>query len=133
MTAVAPTVLVVDDEKNIRRTLEMVLTGEGYRVLEAESAERALQMLGNPEQPVDLGIFDLKLPGISGLDVMKAIREMGVTTPILVITGNEAVAIAEKALQNGAYGYIPKPFTLAYIDHLIATALMAGTTPPASA
>jgi DNA-binding NtrC family response regulator len=57
---------------------------------------------------------------------------MGVTTPILVITGNEALAIAEKALQAGAYGYIPKPFTLAYIDHLIATALMAGRAPSTS-
>ena len=54
--AVAPTVLVVDDEKNIRRTLEMVLGGEGYRVLEAESAEQALELIRNPRQPVDVAI-----------------------------------------------------------------------------
>ena len=64
IAAVAPTVLVVDDEKNIRRTLEMVLEGEGYRVLEAESAEQALADARRTRStPVDLAIFDLKLPG----------------------------------------------------------------------
>lgn len=54
-------VLVVDDERNIRRTLSMVLEGEGYQVIEAESAERALELLHMPEQPVDLAIFDLEI------------------------------------------------------------------------
>ena len=63
LSTVPPTVLVVDDEKNIRRTLEMVLTGEGYRVLEAESGEKALETLGNPHEPVDVAIFDLFAAG----------------------------------------------------------------------
>jgi CheY-like chemotaxis protein len=67
LTEAVPSVLVVDDEKNIRRTLSMVLGGEGFRVLEAESAERALEVLSDPEQPVDVAIFDLKLPGMTGL------------------------------------------------------------------
>ncbi|MGC4063133.1 MAG: hypothetical protein QM784_00470 [Polyangiaceae bacterium] len=50
-----PVLLVVDDERNIRRTLQMVLSGEGYQVLEADSAEAALEILHRPEQPVDSG------------------------------------------------------------------------------
>ena len=56
------TVLVVDDEKNIRRTLRMILEGEGYAVSEAESAEQALEVL--QAEPTDLGIFDIRLPGM---------------------------------------------------------------------
>jgi DNA-binding NtrC family response regulator len=123
-------ILIVDDDKHIRSLLREHL-GATYDVDVAESGAQAFAAV--VKNRPDVILLDVTMPGISGLDVMKAIREMGVTTPILVITGNEAVAIAEKALQNGAYGYIPKPFTLAYIDHLIATALMAGTTPPASA
>ena len=81
----APTVLVVDDEKNIRRTLELVLSGEGYRVLEADSAERALDILAGSER-VDLAIFDLKLPGMSGLDALGKLRLDEANQPFLWIT-----------------------------------------------
>ena len=66
-------VLVVDDEKNIRRTLEMVLTGEGYRVTAVATAEEGLELLEREE--IDLAILDVKLPGISGIDALKRIRE----------------------------------------------------------
>ena len=56
------TILVVDDEKNIRRTLQLVLEGEGYRVIGAETAEHAIEILAIPNTPVDLAIFDVKLP-----------------------------------------------------------------------
>ena len=65
------TVLVVDDEKNIRRTLQLVLEGEGYQVLGAETAEQALAILASPETPVDLAIFDVKLPDMSGLEALE--------------------------------------------------------------
>ncbi len=64
------TVLVVDDEKNIRRTLQLVLEGEGYLVLGAETAAQALAILASPETPVDLAILDVKLPDMSGLDAL---------------------------------------------------------------
>ena len=81
LSTVAPTVLIVDDEKNIRRTVEMVLTGEGYRVVEAGSAEEALSTLNNPAQPVDLAIFDLKLPGMSGLEALEKLSLIHISEP----------------------------------------------------
>jgi two-component system nitrogen regulation response regulator NtrX len=110
-SGVSPTVLVVDDEKNIRRTLEMVLSGEGYRVLEAEGAERALDMLGNPEQPVDLVILDLKLPGIGGIEALERIRsdESVRDLPVIVISGHATVQDAVTAIRLGASDFFEKP------------------------
>ena len=71
-----PRVLVVDDEKNIRRTLELVLRGEGYDVVEARKRRRgARRSWRAPNAPVDLAIFDVKLPGMSGLEALERIRK----------------------------------------------------------
>jgi DNA-binding NtrC family response regulator len=111
LTPVAPTALVVDDEKNIRRTLEMVLSGEGYRVLEAESAEQALELIRNPRQPVDVAIFDLKLPGMSGLEALERLRADEATRelPVIVISGHATVHDAVSAIKLGASDFFEKP------------------------
>src|SRR5690349_14840422 len=111
LTAVAPTVLVVDDEKNIRRTLEMVLGGEGYRVLEADSAEQALELIRNPRQPVDAAILDLKLPGMSGLDALEKLRADEATRelPVIVVSGHATVHDAVSAIKLGASDFFEKP------------------------
>jgi len=111
LSTVPPTVLVVDDEKNIRRTLEMVLTGEGYRVLEAESGEKALEALGNPHEPVDVAIFDLKLPGMSGLDALQRLRSDDATRdlPVIVVSGHATVHDAVAAIKLGATDFFEKP------------------------
>jgi DNA-binding NtrC family response regulator len=111
LSTVPPTVLVVDDEKNIRRTLEMVLTGEGYRVLEAESGEKALETLGNPQEPVDVAIFDLKLPGMSGLDALERLRADDATRdlPVIVVSGHATVHDAVAAIKLGATDFFEKP------------------------
>src|SRR5262249_21371319 len=71
--AAGPTILVVDDERNIRRTLELILQGEGYRVAEAASGEAALEILTNGDSPVELAIVDLLLPGMSGLELLERV------------------------------------------------------------
>jgi two-component system, NtrC family, nitrogen regulation response regulator NtrX len=111
LSTVPPTVLVVDDEKNIRRTLEMVLSGEGYRVLEAESGEKALETLGNPHEPVDVAIFDLKLPGMSGLDALQRLRSDDATRdlPVIVVSGHATVHDAVAAIKLGATDFFEKP------------------------
>src|ERR1044071_8191094 len=93
LLTVSPTVLVVDDEKNIRLTLEMVLAGAGYGVVQAPSAEEALETLKKPNRPVDLAILDLKLPGMDGLQALEQIRKDDATKdlPVIVISGHATV------------------------------------------
>jgi two-component system nitrogen regulation response regulator NtrX len=110
-TPAPKTVLVVDDEKNIRRTLQLVLEGEGYRVLGAETAEQALGLLGSPDTPVDLAIFDVQLPQMSGLDALERIRKDDAVKdiPIIVISGHASVADAVSAIKLGASDFFEKP------------------------
>ncbi len=107
----AKTVLVVDDEKNIRRTLQLVLEGEGYRVLSAETAEQALSLLARPDTPVDLAIFDVKLPGMSGLDALERLRKDEGTRdmPVVVVSGHATVNDAVQAIKLGASDFFEKP------------------------
>ena len=103
-------VLVVDDEKNIRRTLEMVLTGEGYRVTAVPTAEEGLELLEREE--IDLAILDVKLPGISGIDALKRIRarrQGEPQLPVLMISGHATVKEAVEAVQLGAADFFEKP------------------------
>jgi DNA-binding NtrC family response regulator len=105
------TVLVVDDEKNIRRTLQLVLEGEGFRVYGAETAGEALRILASPESPVDLAILDVKLPDMSGLDALAKIRGDEATRdlPIIVISGHATVHDAVQAIKLGASDFFEKP------------------------
>jgi DNA-binding NtrC family response regulator len=133
LSTVPPTVLVCDDEKNIRRTLEMVLSGEGYRVLEAESAEKALEILGNPYEPVDVAIFDLKLPGMTGLEALQRLRADDATrdVPVIVVSGHATVHDAVTAIKLGATDFFEKPLNrervLVSVRNSIRTARLSRT------
>ncbi len=107
----APTILVVDDEKNIRRTLDLVLRGEGYDIAEAASAEQALSLLENGESPVDLAIIDIMLPGMSGLELLSRLRQDDATRelPVIVISGHATVDDAVLAIKLGAGDFFEKP------------------------
>jgi len=105
------TVLVVDDEKNIRRTLGMVLEGDGYRVVEADSGEQGLELLANANAPIDLAILDLKLPGIGGIQVLERLRSDEATRdlPVIVVSGHATVQDAVLAIKLGASDFFEKP------------------------
>src|SRR5512133_1584571 len=107
MDATKPTILVVDDEKNIRRTLRMVLEPEGYEVAEAESAEEALKLLEG--EPVDLGIFDIRLPGMDGLALLSRARELWRELPVVVISGHADTSDVVDAVKRGATDFFSKP------------------------
>lgn len=104
-----PTVLVVDDEKTIRDVLEYNLCREGYSVLTAVDGEQAIR-LARMEHP-DLIILDIMLPGVSGLDVCRAIRRE-MTVPILMLSAREAEIDKVVGLELGADDYMTKPFSL---------------------
>jgi two-component system, NtrC family, nitrogen regulation response regulator NtrX len=105
------TVLVVDDEKNIRRTLGMVLSGDGYRVLEAESGEQALEIIARSGEPIAAAILDLKLPGMGGIQVLERLRAEEATRelPVIVISGHATVQDAVLAIKLGASDFFEKP------------------------
>ena len=102
------TILVVDDEKNIRRTLRMVLEGEGFEVRDADSAEAGLKAL---DDDVDLVILDVRLPKMSGLEALEQIRKAPETRklPVLMVSGHASVAEAVSAVQMGATDFFEKP------------------------
>ncbi|HSM92612.1 MAG TPA: sigma-54 dependent transcriptional regulator [Anaeromyxobacteraceae bacterium] len=101
------TILVVDDEKNIRRTLRQTLEGAGYGVLEAESAEQALETL--QAEPVDVGIFDIRLPGMDGLTLLARVRELRRDLPVIVISGHADTDDVVEAIKRGAIDFFAKP------------------------
>jgi DNA-binding NtrC family response regulator len=107
MDAGRQTILVVDDEKNIRRTLRMVLETEGYAVAEAESAEDALKLL--EAEPVDLGLFDVRLPGMDGLTLLSRARELWRDLPVIVISGHADTPDVVEAMKRGALDFFSKP------------------------
>ena len=115
------TILVVDDEKNIRRTLRMVLEGEGYVVDEAESAEQGLARL--EAEPVDLLILDVRLPKMSGLEALAKIRETDAEMPVLMISGHASVGEAVQAVQSGATDFFEKPLDRDRVLVRVANAL----------
>ncbi len=107
MDTARPHLLVVDDEKNIRRTLRMVLETEGYAVSEAETAEEALKLL--EAEPVDLGLFDVRLPGMDGLTLLSRARELWRDLPVIVISGHAETPDVVEAMRRGALDFFSKP------------------------
>ena len=102
-------ILIVDDEEVLRDVLEVVLRREGFDVVLASSGEEALSILDSSEE-VDLIILDIMLPGISGIDTLRAVRISNPTLPVIIITAYSSIDGAIEAMKHGAYHYIPKPF-----------------------
>jgi two-component system KDP operon response regulator KdpE len=109
-----PRILVVDDEPAIRRTLQTNLAARGYEVTAVETGEEGLRRI--EESPPDLVLLDLMLPGMSGLDVCRAIRAES-SVPILVLSARGEERAKVRALDLGADDYVTKPFGM---DELLA-------------
>jgi DNA-binding NtrC family response regulator len=103
------TILVVDDEKIKRVTMKVQLANAGYDVQMAEDAENALQVL--QLTPVDIVITDIRMPNISGLDLLKTIRERYPHVTVILMTAYSSIETAVMAIKGGAYDYITKPFS----------------------
>jgi two-component system nitrogen regulation response regulator NtrX len=103
-------VLIIDDEKNIRISLSSILEDEGYDVLAAESGEEGLELLAN--NPIDLILLDVKLPGIDGIQVLEKVLENHPDMDVIMISGHSDISIAVKAVKMGAYDFMEKPLSL---------------------
>jgi two-component system, OmpR family, response regulator MprA len=104
-------ILVVDDEPDVRKTLETALELEGHRVVTASDGLDALARLGH--WSVDAIVLDVMMPGLDGFEVCRRLRKAGNRTPILILTAKDAVEDAIVGLDLGADDYLVKPFVLA--------------------
>jgi len=102
------TVLIVDDEQDIRDASERILSRVGYQIQKASNGNEALDILNN--NSIDIVLLDLKMPGMDGMEVLAKIRERNKEIQIIVITGYATVETAIEAMKQGAYDFIPKPF-----------------------
>jgi len=119
-----PLVLVIEDEQPIRRFLRASLTVEGYRLVEAESAQQGLRLAS--QQPPDLVILDLGLPDMEGQEVLRGLREW-LAAPIIVLSARDQESQKVQALDGGADDYITKPFGIAELLARMRTALRHST------
>ena len=118
MTPNLPPMLVVDDEKNMRLSLETIMAEEGYQFRGADSAEQALKMLG--EEEFFMVITDARLGGMSGYDFLSKAKAKYPDLPILMITAYATPKLAVEAIKAGAIDYLAKPFAPEELLHAVA-------------
>jgi DNA-binding NtrC family response regulator len=106
-----PSILVVEDETKLRRLLELQLAEEGFHARTAPDAETALQLINT--ESFDLVVTDFKLPGMTGLDFLLAVRRVNANLPVVLMTAYGTVESAVDAMKAGASDYVLKPFSLA--------------------
>jgi DNA-binding NtrC family response regulator len=118
-------ILIVDDDENITDLLSAGLEEkERYHCFVAATGERALEKLS--ENNIDVMLLDLRLPGISGMDVLSEVSLLYPDTPVVVITGVEDVQTAVEAMKLGAADYLTKPFDIIQVENSIGNALRDG-------
>jgi len=119
--SVSRSILIVDDEANLRKVLAAMLEREGYTVHAAEDGEQGLSILGC--EPVDVVVTDLKMPAMDGMALLERIRERWPEIPVLLTTAYGTVDTAVAALKAGAFDYITKPFEQEEILAIVAKAV----------
>ena len=120
-------ILVVDDEKAIRRSLGNVLEDEQYEVVLAETGEEGLERV-EAEDP-DLVLLDIWLPGMDGIETLTKIKERSPALPVLMMSGHGTIETAVTATKLGAYDFIEKPLNLDKLLLSIEHAFNAGAQP----
>jgi len=118
-----PSILVVEDEAKMRRLLELQLSEEGFRAQTAADAETALRLINGDK--FDLAVTDLKLPGMSGLEFLQAVKRIDANLPVIIMTAYGSVESAVEAMKHGASDYVLKPFSLAELALVIRKELAA--------
>ena len=103
-------ILIAEDDRRVRESLERALTLEGYDVVTAGDGAKALEL--HAEQPADLLLLDVSMPNADGLSVCRRIRERGDETPVLMLTARHEVQDRVAGLDAGADDYVVKPFAL---------------------
>ncbi len=114
---VQKTILIVDDEEALREALVKILEDDGYEVIAAESGERAIEILH--DYPVDLMLTDIRMPGMSGIDLLKKVREIHHTLGVIILTGYGEIESYIEAMHFGALEYVSKPFKMNELKFIV--------------
>ncbi len=112
--------LVVDDEPELLEIFRAHFEGR-YEVDTATSGASAVERF--IRQRPDLVFLDINMPGTNGVEILKLFRQTDDGIPVIMVTANSETRIAEECLKQGAFGYVPKPFNLVYMDHMTALAV----------
>jgi len=120
-----PHILVVDDELSMRELLDVMLTKEGYQVSCAETGRKAISLIEKTD--FDLLLCDIRLGDITGIDVLKALRNQNKDTVVIMISAYATTEAAVEAMNEGAYDFVPKPFNNEELKHTIKNALKLKT------
>jgi two-component system response regulator PilR (NtrC family) len=113
-------VLIVDDERSMRDFLKILLEKEGHRVTTASRGSEALDIFD--EQPIDVVVSDIRMPGMTGIELLEQIKEISHEMPVIMITAFASPDDAVMAMKNGAFDYISKPFNVDEIKSVIKSA-----------
>ncbi len=120
-----PHILVVDDELSMRELLEVLLGKEGYRVSCAENGQKAISMI--KKNKFDLLLCDIRLGDMTGIDVLKALKDKNPNTVVIMISAYATTEAAVEAMNEGAYDFVPKPFDNEELKQTIKNALALKT------
>ncbi len=118
-----PEILVVDDEYVLRELISEILSRRGWRVDTAESSESGIAKIKNKKY--DVIVSDLMMPGISGMDFLKVVKEVSPYTSVVMVTGYPSIDIAVDAIKNGAADFIVKPFSAEKLEYTVRKAIDA--------
>jgi DNA-binding NtrC family response regulator len=127
----AHTILVVDDELNIRRVLERAFAKEGYQVQTAEGGHQALRVLA--ETPCDLMLTDVVMPDMTGLELLKRARQQHPNLQVVLMTAYGTIPTAVEAMRAGAYDFLTKPLDMERLRKVVRSALREATHAPKTA
>jgi len=114
-------ILIVDDEKSMRRTLSIALKEQGYEIDEAASGKEALEFINN--EVYDICIIDLVLGDIDGIELLRKIKEVAPLTEVLLMSAHGTIPKAVEAMKEGAFEFIVKPFTIEQLNIILKKVL----------
>jgi len=122
------TVLVVDDDAAIVRMLKDALFRHEHAYTVVTVGDGADGLAALQRDPFDLVLLDMFMPRMTGLELLAHMRRLRIETPVLMLTGNDDTRSAADALACGIFAYVPKPFDLQHLEHLVSLALSARST-----